>query len=100
MIIKLTEGREDRSAPHEFTKDTGDENETSHLGSKFVLEGVQHGDVLPFTELLREENASKEETHRVTEGGLTPDKTLGENLFRSGVDIPTADPGGCKIRQK
>ena len=76
MEYGLTKGREDGSAPHEFPENARDKDEASHFGAESVLEGVQHGDVLAFTELLGEKDAAKEETQCVSKWGLTPNESF------------------------
>ena len=94
--IQLTESREDGCAPHQFSEDARDENEATHFGAKFVLEGVQHGDVFAFAEFLCKEDTTEEETERVSEGGLAPNQSFGEDLFSRGVDVSASDPGRCE----
>ena len=91
---KLTKCRKNGRAPHKFTEHARDENESSHLGAEFVLERVQHGDVLALAKLLGEEHATEQQTESVAKGSLTPNQTLGEDLLGSSVDVPAADPRG------
>ena len=98
--IWLTKGRENGGAPHQFAENTWNENEAAHLRAEFVLEWVQHRDVLALAELLGEKDTAEEETEGVSEGSLAPDESLGEGFLGRRVDVTSADPSCCWMEEQ
>ena len=92
-----TEGGQNGRRPEGLPQEGWYVQNGSHHVAILVLKGIQHGDVLSFSHLAREEEAAHRQTDGVAPGGLGPHESgpVFVNGFGCSVDLASADPGCC-----